>query len=500
MRKHPLVYEINTWVWLTELCKQYGPLITLENVPDEALADVFTLGFDAVWMMGVWERSPAGRGVALTHPGLQSDYDRAFPGWHADTVVGSPYAVRRYTVDARLGGNEGLAIFRAQLQRRGVGLLLDYVPNHVAVDHPWTVEHPEYFINGTQAHLKQQPDYFYQAGYGAKAGKILAHGRDPYFPAWTDTAQVNAFSPAFRQQTVATLSDIARQCDGVRCDMAMLLVTRIFAQTWGTLAGSAPNAEFWQEVIPAIREKSPQFIFMAEVYWDMEAELQAHGFDFTYDKRLYDRLHREPPYAVRDHLLASLDYQGRMVRFVENHDEARAVTTFGERGSKAAALISAALPGMKLFHEGQLEGRAVKLPVQLGDRQAEPVNARLRHFYVRLLTALREPVFHDGVYMPLGVNPILGEDRSHEAIIAFAWATDDAKWIVVVNLSDQEAKGRIMLPMQSLAGAQRWQFVDALVSHPMLTLAGDDVLNLGLALTLAPHQCALFRLEAFDAS
>ncbi|MBX3085893.1 MAG: alpha-amylase [Anaerolineae bacterium] len=495
MRKHPLVYEINTWVWLNDLSSRYNKPITLASIPDEVIDELAGWGMDAIWTMGVWERSPRGREIALAHPDLQGDYNTALPGWKPQDVIGSPYAVHRYEVDAVLGGTDGLAKFRAQLRARQIGLILDYVPNHVAVDHPWTLEHPDFFINGTDADLANIPGAFFRASNGIHSGAVIANGRDPYFPAWTDTAQVNAFSPAFRSHMVTALLNIAQQCDGIRCDMAMLMVTRIFAQTWGTRAGKAPDTEFWQEVIPAVKKRAPNFLFMAEVYWDMEDELQRYGFDYTYDKRLYDRLRHEPPHAVRDHLLASLDYQSAMVRFVENHDESRAVTAFGVEGSLAGAVISAALPGMKLFHEGQFEGRRIKLPVQLGTRPAEPVNMQLRDFYKRLLTELQKPPYHEGAFMQLAANPILGEDNSHEQILAFAWALDKSWRIVAVNMVNTPVKGRLMIPNPAWRGTSPWRFEDVLTPGVVHLIPGDQVLSIGLALELAPHQACIFAVR-----
>ncbi len=178
--------------------------------------------------------------------------------------------------------------------------------------------------------------------------------------------------------------------------MAMLLTNRIFAGTWGERAGIAPETEFWADVIGAVRAEFPDCLFVAEAYWDMEWELQQQGFDFCYDKRLYDRLAHETPAAVRDHLRADLDYQTRLVRFIENHDEPRAATVFSQGKERAAALLSATLPGARLFHEGQFEGRQVRLPVQLARRLPEPIDGGLRAFYHTLLAQIAAPVFHDG--------------------------------------------------------------------------------------------------------
>lgn len=487
---HPLLYEINTWSWLADLSREAGQRITLQSVPDAALDALATRGFDIVWLMGVWERSRYGLQIALNHPNLQADYTRVLPQWTPEDVAGSPYAVYTYQVAEYLGGRAGLAALRARLKQRGIKLMLDYVPNHTAGDHPWTLEQPDVYIQGTVAQLAAESETYFRTPNGT----ILAHGRDPYFPAWSDTTQVNAFSALARQVTAATLLDIATQCDGVRCDMAMLLVTRVFAGTWGAAAGTPPATEFWQTIIPQVKAQHPAFVFMAEVYWDMEAELQVQGFDFTYDKRLYDRLRHEDAASVRDHLLASLGYQSQMARFIENHDEERAVTAFGVQKSMAAMVLSATLPGLKFFHEGQFEGRELKIPVQLGTRPIEPINALLTAFYDSLLSELNHPVYHTGAFAKLGTLPILGIDPSHEQVIALAWLGEGTR-LIAINLSDATASARIMLPLAALAGCPAVTFTNLLSSGQRVQIAGDEVLINGLPLTLAPYEASIFTIE-----
>ena len=232
----PVIYEVNTAIWLGDLSRAAGRRLTLADVPASDWDDVTPTGIDAVWLMGVWERSPAGLELANANAGLQSSFRDALPDLRSDDVIGSPYCVRRYVVDDSFGGPQALAAARAALAARGLRLLLDYVPNHVAPDHPWVTSHPELFVNGGEADIEAEPTSWVRA-----AGHILAHGRDPYFPPWPDVVQLDAFSPALRAATAATLADIAGQCDGIRCDMAMLLTNQVFARTWGGRTGPAPG-------------------------------------------------------------------------------------------------------------------------------------------------------------------------------------------------------------------------------------------------------------------
>ena len=165
------------------------------------------------------------------------------------------------------------------------------------------------------------------------------------------------------------------------------MINKVFAKTWAGRAGAEPVHEFWPEVIAGMRARHPDTVLIAEAYWDMEWDLQEDGFDFCYDKRLYDRIVGEDANAVRDHLRADLSYQRRLLRFLENHDEPRIASRVPPEAQPAAAVAISTLPGATLWHEGQFEGRRVRPPVFLGRRPHETVNAELVEWYRRLLAA-----------------------------------------------------------------------------------------------------------------
>lgn len=254
---YPFVYEINTWVWLNELRKKDRTCFDLGSVPSATWDSVAGLGFDAVWLMGVWERSPAGIAIANRNRNLLEDFHRALPDFRPEDNVGSAYSVRRYVVDQRLGGPKALAVAREELARRGLRLILDFVPNRVATDHLWVQDRPEYFVHGNSADFEQDPSSYFKV-----RDRIYACGKDPY--SWSDVLQLNAFHPGLREAVVTALGDIAQQCDGVRCDMAMLLLNSIFERTWKARAGERPPTEYWDDVIPTIKKTHPSFVFIAE--------------------------------------------------------------------------------------------------------------------------------------------------------------------------------------------------------------------------------------------
>jgi hypothetical protein len=487
--KYPVIYEINTWVWLHELSVKYRSLVTLATVPEDEWNTIGQLGMDAVWFMGVWERSPAGIDIANKNEGLLTDFRRALPDYRTEDNVGSPYCVRRYEVDPRLGGREGLATARQELARRGMVLILDFVPNHMAPDHPWVIEYPEYFIQGNKEDLERDPSSFIE-----REGKVLACGRDPYFPAWPDVLQLNAFHLGLRSAVTENLLDIASQCDGVRCDMAMLLLNNIFERTWGLRAGAKPETDYWPEIIPAIKGKNPNFKFIAEAYWDLEWELQQQGFDFCYDKKLYDRMEHGAAENVRLHLLADLPYQEGMVRFIENHDEPRAALTFHPEKEMVAAVFISTLPGAKLFHEGQFEGRKIRLPVFLGRRPKEKENKELGGFYRKLLEAVRNEVFRNGAWQ-LCERTGWPDNQSYLNLIPYCWLKGDDRYLVIVNFSDVQSQGNVAIPWNELQGA-KGHLIDV-IAGITYERNGDDMLQPGLYVDLGPWQSHLFCLKRF---
>jgi hypothetical protein len=245
-------------------------------------------------------------------------------------------------------------------------------------------------------------------------------------------------------------------------------------------------------VIPAIKRAHPHFLFIAEAYWDLEWELQQKGFDFCYDKRLYDRLEHENAESVRLHLCADLGYQQKLLRFIENHDEPRAATAFSPAKEKAAAVATSSLPGARLFHEGQFEGRTVRLPVFLGRRPAEPVDKALQAFYVRLLTAISGPVFHGGEWK-LCERDGWPDNQSCQNLVAWSWAKDDDRRLIAVNLSDNPVHARVHVPWEEVRG-ETWHLTDAL-SDTSYERDGDEMASSGLYVELEPWGYSFFQCQ-----
>jgi hypothetical protein len=484
---NPIIHEVNTWAWLSEVGERLGRAVGLGDLSDEHWDEIVLPGVDAVWFMGVWARSDEGRRIAEENPQIRSACDAVLPDRSPGDFVSSAYCIQEYRVDDRIGGHAGLAAARQALRRRGVRLILDYVPNHVAPDHAWTKQHPEYFVTSTRDAAQADPEGWIEIG-----GNYLARGRDPYFPPWPEVVQLDAFDPGLRAAAAATLASIAEQCDGVRCDMAMLMLDDVFASTWGGHVGPPLERPYWLDVAEMARNVNPDFLLMAEVYWGREGDVLAQGFDYVYDKVLYDRLVECDVEGVRAHLGADASYQSHLVRFLENHDEPRAATVFPAEPERASLVLSAAVPGALLLHEGQLDGRRVRLPVFLTRRPGEALDGELHAFSEDVLRALAP--FRRGGW---SLCPTSGWDdnQSHRQLVAASWSTTERACLVVVNLSPSVADGNVAVPWPNLAG-RRLALVD-LLSGGEFERDGDDLAGNGLYVRLEPWQ---FHVLAWDAT
>lgn len=487
--RYPALFQVNTRVRLSELSQALGRPATLDDVPDAELDRLAADGFDLVWFLGVWQTGEAARRVSASNEGWRAEYHRVLPDFRESDVCGSCFAIREYRVHADFGGDAALARLRGRLRQRGLRLILDFVPNHMAPDHPWVAEHPDWFVAGSWEKLASQPQNYAKVATG-EGDRVLAYGRDPYFDGWPDTFQLNYGCFALQEAMLGELLRIAKQCDGVRCDMAMLVLPEVFERTWGI-----PSEPFWPRATGAVRSAVPGFLFLAEVYWDLEWTLQQQGFDYTYDKRLYDRLEHGAARPAREHLLAGLDFQDRLARFLENHDEPRAARTFGTGDRhRAAAATTFLAPGLRFLQHGQLDGWTTHVPMHLCRAPVEEDQPELRAFYDALLAVLGDPAVHDGRWRLLGTRPAWDGNASHDALVAFAWCERGGalRWLVAVNLADHWSQAYLPLPGLDLEG--RTVVLDDRLGPARYERDGDALGTEGLYLDVPPWAHHVFRV------
>ena len=485
---HPCLYQVNTRIWLTSLSATLGRPAGLDDIPDAELDRLAERGFDWVWLLSVWQTGPAARAISRADPEWRRDFEATLPDLKDDDIAGSGFAIQGYTVHRDLGGASALSRLRRRLKRRGLGLMLDFVPNHMAPDHPWVEEHPEYFVHGSEVDLARSPRN-YRRVQTRKGPVVLAHGRDPYFEGWPDTLQLDYGNPDLQRAMTAELERIAGQCDGVRCDMAMLVLPDVFESTWGI-----PAEPFWPGAIGSVRRRHPDFRFMAEVYWDREWTMQQLGFDYAYDKRLYDRLRGGQARPVREHLHAALDYQVKLARFLENHDEPRAAATFDPPIHRAAAVITYSIPGLHFFHQGQLEGRKRRISPHLVRAPDEAPDPEIEDFYERLLALLRRPALRSGQWQSLACGPAWDGNGSWDAFVAHSWTgPGDERTVVVVNYASQPSQCYLALPFPEMQN--RSVRLGDLLGTATYVRDGNELCGRGLYLDLQPWSHHVFELE-----
>jgi glycosidase len=393
------VFEINSRVH----CEKF------DQVTEAELDALVQLGFDALWLMGLWRISEGAKRISKIT---------------ADDFEGSPYAVPVYEVNRGLGGGSQFNRLVKRAHTAGLSVLVDFVSNHMALDSPWIFQHPDFFIRSDTKARKQLPSEFFLH----RSGSVIAFGRDPYFPPWNDTAQLDYSSEALRSQMIDVLKRISRYADGVRCDMAMLVLRDCFRQLWYPLESDASfdqrmPGEFWDEAITEVKKVSPNFKFIAEAYWDKETQLRELGFDFCYEKKLYDALVARDQGRVLERLQRSPDALRASLYFIENHDEPRAASVFDSSSNLAALALILSIPGSALIYEGQMEGKHERLPVQrIKPLTDEPVDLLLREAYAQLLKVTRDDVFKTGDFRLFdpGVYGAIGFTRSNnQRVIAY---------------------------------------------------------------------------------
>lgn len=407
------------------------------RTPENFFFNQEILAADAVWLMGVWAPSKASVSICKNHEGLGHEFRKTLPDLQESDLIGSPYAVYEYKPNPIIAEHSlELKQFRYKLNTIGKNLILDFVPNHMAIDSPYIDQYPDLFL------YKKEPNATVcKNSFLHKNGRIYFYGRDPYYDGWTDTVQWDFSNSETLRLHTKIILELADVCDGIRCDMAMLPLEDVFQKTHGVNA-----IPYWKDLITTIKEFRPGFIFIAEVYWNREYDLQQLGFDFTYDKTLYDRLKNHDGEGVRLHLEATEDYQNHSLRFIENHDEERAASVFGEFSNSNFALLSF-LPGSILYHQGQSEGKKIKIPVQLARNPEEPIDNTTENFYNRAFTAIQRRK-HKKLELELfQLKPYADEYSLKDCIVRTILNREEKILeILIFNSYSHEIMGALLLP------------------------------------------------------
>jgi glycosidase len=216
--KHPTLYQINLRILLNQISRNLGRQATLDDITDTEFISISNLGFDWIYLLGIWQTGEFGKQLVRNNPEWRKEYKRILPDLKEDDLCSSCFAITGYHVDPNLGGDPALIRLRNRVNANGLRLMLDFIPNHTAIDHPWVNENPEMYISGTEKQLQLEPRNYIRLT-SSRDKLILAHGRDPNFPGWSDTLQLDYGNPAVREAMATELYKVTEMCDGVRCDM-----------------------------------------------------------------------------------------------------------------------------------------------------------------------------------------------------------------------------------------------------------------------------------------
>ncbi len=486
--RYPLLYQKNTRFWLAELSESIGRQAGLNDIPDEHLQRLAELGFDWLYLYCMWNSSAIETEMALSQPELRVEARVLLGEASANTLCASCFAISGYKTPEKWGGQEALKEFQARLHKWGLRLMLDFIPNHSGIGHPWASEHPDYYIQDTPENHKKNPGASIEIKID-QGNQFLMHGRDPYFPPWRDTLQLNYGNPALQNAMIGELLALAELCDGVRCDMAMLILPQVFQRAWGIQC-----EPFWPKAILKVKQLRPDFTFMAEAYWDLEHDLISQGFNFAYDKKLYDHLVKKQARAVHDQIKTAGRSITQMAHFLENHDEMRAASVFPLEIHRAAAWISFLIPGLRFFHAGQEQGHLLKIPVQFCKSPNQVANLKLQDFYTQLLTQLKEITWKPDSWQLCHISPAWEGNSTWQDFVVFSWM-DDANecWLAVIHYASGVGQCYAQIPGSWLPQA-KYLFQDRLNSKNY-ERSGAELRTKGVYLELPDWGCHLFHIQ-----
>ena len=315
--KHPILYEISTRPWLYELSNKYNkPITKLKDIPLEEFDYLRDNGVDIVWMMGVWKLGQYGLDFDR-----KLDFSYVLPDITKEDIIGSPYAVVEYTCNPEIGTNEDLIWLKEQLNSRNLKLMLDFVPNHTAVDAPIAATNPKLFIRAPEG--KKDPERYSDSGFAYGRYSNNADG-------WKDVIQLNYWEDETRKYMKDNLMTVLSFADGVRFDSSSLVLNDVFVKVWEEELNywgyKKPQEEFYEYAFREVKSKYPDALLLAEVYEDWETELIYNvGFHYTYNKPLLNSLIGDSSDVNKYILNTKPEFLAHSAHFVENHDENRVV-------------------------------------------------------------------------------------------------------------------------------------------------------------------------------
>ncbi len=482
----PLVVLIakNTYVWLDQLSKQYGrPIARLDQIPDEELDTLARRGINALWLIGVWERSPASR--RIKHLCGNPDAEA------------SAYALFDYRIADALGGEAAFWNLRERAWQRGIRLAGDMVPNHMGIDSPWVMDHPEWFIavdeppfpaytfNGPDLSWREDvgiylEDHYYDRSDAAvvfkrvdrRTGKAtyIYHGNDGTNMPWNDTAQLNHLRADVREALMEQILRVARLFPIIRFDAAMTLTKHHYRRLWfpepgagGAIPSRAEHGmskaefdrlmprEFWREVVDRVAAEAPDTLLLAEAFWLLEGYfVRTLGMHRVYNSAFMHMLRDEKNAEYRQLIKNTLEFDPeilkRYVHFMNNPDEEPAVVQFG-KGDKYFGICTmmVTLPGLPMFGHGQIEGFAEKYGMEYRRAywEEEPDGELVRRHEREIFPLVRRRHLFAGVEHFRLYDVVTPEGHVDENVFAYSNRAGGEAALVVYHNAFAETRGWI---------------------------------------------------------
>lgn len=400
--------EITTRPFLRILSEKYSrPITKISEIPESEFDEWKKMGFEWIWMMGIWQIGEYGLNHDRTRPNKIQKYNEICPDWKPEDVIGSPYAIVSYTINPELGKEEDILWLRKQLNQRGMKLMLDFVPNHTAFDSIEITKDKklEYFVHFPDnmdikdANLTEEK---FDELYGPH--KIAFAGSSGFKP-WTDVAQLNYMNEEMRNSRIQILLKMASQCDGIRCDVAFAVLNDIFWGKWHFELEKCGyhklKTEFWSDAISEVKKKYANCVFLAESNYDSDGSLGKCGFDYVYNRIIFTELEKtKPDYLTRIRKVINDPEISRYAQMIENHDEKRSLKTYSYDPKKehCAAVICLTLPGLRLINQDQWCGYKYEIGVHLRRAVKEKPNEEFVSFYEKLFNILEKDILKDGNY------------------------------------------------------------------------------------------------------
>lgn len=474
----------STLVWLDQLSKAYGRRIsTLDAIPDEELDILAKRGFNALWLIGLWERSEASRRIKELCGNPEA--------------AASAYSLFDYEIAGELGGWAALQNLKERAAWRGIRLAADMVPNHTGIDSAWVRERPELFVQRdsppfpsysyTGENLSRDPsvgiwleDHYYDRRDAAVTFKrtdfrtgrdsYIYHGNDGTSMPWNDTAQIDFLKPEARAAVRERIMHVAQNFPIIRFDAAMIMAKRHFRRLWypepghgGDIASRGEYAlsnedftarmpeEFWREVVDECAEKTPDTLLLAEAFWMMEGYfVRTLGMHRVYNSAFMNMLKNKENKKYRDTIKNTQEFDKdilkRFVNFMNNPDEETAVAQFGKDDHYfGVCTLMATLPGLPMFGHGQVEGLTEKYGMEYrrAYRDERPDEGLIGRHEREVFPLLKKRYLFSGVDEFLLYDFVDASGAVNEDVYAYSNGAGSERALVIFNNAWQRAEGSI---------------------------------------------------------